>query len=153
MPFEGLDFSAPYHPLTAPKKWFFGLIFLFFDFSPRISSSSSFPILGSKIEVLSVNLVLILDVLFVSVAFLALLNYPPSLPSTDLKVCKLCFNSHYYYVSQKKKKKTGWKSIFIFSPPIFNIFKQSFSNFVWRLKYSEVVLRNFFRFFTPYIGA
>ena len=33
----GLDFSAPYHPLTTPKKWFFGWVFLFFELVLRIT--------------------------------------------------------------------------------------------------------------------
>ena len=37
MPFGGLDFSAHFHPLTAPMKWFFGQVFLFFEFFPRIT--------------------------------------------------------------------------------------------------------------------
>ena len=37
VPFGGLDFSAPFHPLTAPIKWFFGRVFLFFQFVPRVT--------------------------------------------------------------------------------------------------------------------
>ena len=35
VPFGGLNFSVPYHPLTAPKKLFFGRVFSFFDSIPR----------------------------------------------------------------------------------------------------------------------
>ena len=34
--FGGFDFLALFHPLTAPKKWFFGRVFLLFEFVPRI---------------------------------------------------------------------------------------------------------------------
>ena len=36
VPFGGPDFSAPIHPLTAPKKWFFGRLYLLFEFVPHI---------------------------------------------------------------------------------------------------------------------
>ena len=35
--FGSFDFSASFHPLTAPKKWFYGRVFLFFKFVPHIT--------------------------------------------------------------------------------------------------------------------
>ena len=35
--FGGVDFSAPFHPLIASKKWVFAQVFLFFEFVPRIT--------------------------------------------------------------------------------------------------------------------
>ena len=37
MPFGGLVFSASFHPLTTPKKWFFCRFFSFLAFVPRIT--------------------------------------------------------------------------------------------------------------------
>ena len=37
MPFGGLEFSAPFHPFKALKKWFFGRVFLLFEFVLRIA--------------------------------------------------------------------------------------------------------------------
>ena len=36
VPFAGVDFSAAFQSLTAPKKWFFGRLFLFFEFVPSL---------------------------------------------------------------------------------------------------------------------
>ena len=38
VPFEGVDFSAPFHPFTAPEVWFFSNLFSFFEFVPSITS-------------------------------------------------------------------------------------------------------------------
>ena len=60
MSFGGLDFSAPFHLLTAPKKWIFDRFFLFFESFPRITPLQIER--GSKIKY--VHLVGVLDVLF-----------------------------------------------------------------------------------------
>ena len=37
VPFGGLNFSALFHTVKAPKKWFFDRLFSFFEFVPRIT--------------------------------------------------------------------------------------------------------------------